>query len=189
MNLKEQFEARSEQQSDERETTANGDGDGAEGHPPDASGRVVTVDDASFAESDVTIRQGEGWLAALEVRPSVDCTWSGFGEAPTEVGATLLVRVDGESCFDPVATELLPLDGPREGATTIEFDDAHDVVENTTLDAIDFEPPWRAERPRTRTLTLRLVVDLLDDDGKPLCGDVATADYDVTVEAGPTELD
>ncbi|MFC5970591.1 hypothetical protein ACFPYI_04530 [Halomarina salina] len=169
----------------DREPRAAHDADTeTEQQSPDAAGRVVAVDDESLAESEVTVTQGDGWLASLTVRPRVECAWSGFDEAPSEVGATLLVRVDGETCFDPVATELLPLDEGIEGTTALEFDDAHDVVENTTLDAVDFEPPWRTDRPRTRTLTLRLVVDLLDDDGIPLCGDVATVERDVVVEAG-----
>lgn len=184
MTTRELYETRAEEDVEE----VDGAGVPDAGLDPVAeSGRAVTLADASLRESDVTVRQGDGWLAALEVRPRVECSWSGFDDAPAEVGATLLVRVDGESCFDPVATELLPIDGRSAGTTTLEFADAHDVVEATSLDAVDFEPPWRADRPRTRTLTLRLVVDLLDEEGIPLCGDVATTARDVVVEAGATE--
>ena len=190
MSAREQFEARAERDSRSvSEASEIGVEREAERQFGEETGRAVVLEDASLDESEVTVRQGGGWLAALEVRPSVECTWSGFDDVPAEVGATLLVRVDGESCFDPVATELLPIDGRAAGTTTLEFAAAHDVVETTSLDAVDFEPPWRADRPRTRTLTLRLVVDLLDDEGKPLCGDVATTECDVFVEAGDGERD
>jgi hypothetical protein len=148
-----------------------------------ATGRTVELDDASLDESEVTVRQGDGWLAALEVEPRVECTWAGFEEPPAEVGATLMVSLDGETSFDPVATEIVAFDGLTAGSTTVSFGQSHDVVGNTTLDAVDFEPGPRATRPRTRTLTLHLVVDLLDEDGVPLCGDEATTEYEVVVEA------
>lgn len=153
-----------------------------------ADDATVELVDESLGESEVTVTQGDGWLSELTVRPSVECSWAGFDDAPDEVGATLLVSVDGESWSDPVATELLSVDGRTEGTATLAFDEAYDVIETTTLDAVDFEPAPRADRPRTRTLTLRLVVDLLDDAGTPVCGDVAVADRDVVVEAGTGEL-
>ncbi|MWG35634.1 hypothetical protein [Halomarina oriensis] len=142
---------------------------------------VVELDDASLGESDLTVTQGDGWLAALELRPRVDCAWDGFEDAPSEVGATLMVTLDDEVSMDPVATELLPFDGLRRGETTLEFDRSHDVVRNTSLDAVDFEPAPRATQSRVRTLTVHLVVDLLDETGVPVCGDEATTEVDVVV--------
>ncbi|MFD1513531.1 hypothetical protein, partial [Halomarina rubra] len=176
MASREQFETR-----DGRGSESGGDAsehrvgtaqrDGVESRAAD--GAVVALDDESLAESDLTVTQADGWLSELTVRPCVDCSWAGFDHPPDEVGATLLVGVDGESWTDPVATELLPVADHPAGETTLTFEGTYDVVETTTLDANDFEPAPRAERPRTRTLTLRLVVDLLDEDGRPLAGDVA----------------
>jgi hypothetical protein len=168
---------RTESDADERPTQPDGSAVGGD--------RPVAADDGSLAASDLTVRSGDGRLAALTVSPRVECTWSDLDPTPVEAGATLMVGIDGESGFDPVATELFDLDGfdgRTDGRATLSFDGSYDVVERTGLAAVDFEPPWRGERPRTRTLTLRLAVDLLDEAGTPVGGDVATTECEVVVE-------
>ncbi|WP_254537505.1 hypothetical protein [Halomarina litorea] len=147
------------------------------------SGAALRIEPRSLAASDVRVDVTDGRPDALRVRPSAECAWAGLRRSPVEVGATLLAALPTEEVgFDPVATEVLPLESPgMEGYARFAFASPHCVLTNTTLGPVDFASFGADHPPRERALRLRLVVDLVDGEGLPMEGDAVTTDWVIRV--------
>ncbi len=155
---------------------------------------ALRLEPRSFAASEVGPTVDGGRPESLVVRPTVTCAWAGLDRPPAEVGATLLANLPAEGGgFDPVATEVLPLDARgRAGEKRVAFGSARCLLANTSLAPVDFAVLGAGEGPRERVVRLRLCVHLLDEEGLPTEGDAVTGDWMVVVsgdEGSATFLD